>query len=538
MLGNSGYKFVTHWVMVKPFKSDGQVRSGKLQVQTAILRIPAQSWLRYRAPDVDGCWVRAAGSDRTLQFRQISGDIVQRNKTSALASFKFSVSEVDPIRLGKKLSGSLTRQDNLNPLRKGHFADDYRLKGFQQDRHISISLRSVKFDTYLQIIDEQTGKIVARNDDAGSQNTNSRVPFVAKAGVTYRIRVTSYKAREKGTYTLIATSNPFDRDYGYGLVDAAAAVAQSIRQDPFKPMSDLGGDRWNLDLINAPEAWANGYTGRGIVVAVLDTGVDYTHPDLAKNIWLNADEIPNNGLDDDQNGFVDDSRGWNFVDGGNNDPMDVDAHGTHVAGAIAATHNTFGVTGVAYDAQIMPIRVIGGKDDYSLTQFDANVAAGIRYAVQNGANVINMSLGNNPGDPAMPKTLAALKFARRAGVIAVMASGNEKENGAMLPIDPALYSRRNLGIAVGAINRNQTIAEFSNPAGNRPMDFFVAPGVNIRSTVPDGRYERLDWSGTSMATPHVAGVIALMLSANPNLTPDRVEQILRKTAHSEKLKLP
>ncbi|MBE9177887.1 S8 family serine peptidase [Oculatella sp. LEGE 06141] len=333
------------------------------------------------------------------------------------------------------------------------------------------------------------------------------------------------KASKKAT---LRASRSFGFSYGYGLVDAAAAVAQSIGLSRFANLADRGGNYWGADLINAPEVWAQGYTGQGIVVAVIDSGIDYTHPDLQSNIWVNRNEIPDNGIDDDSNGFIDDVRGWSFVDTDSNNPMDLDSHGTHVAGTIAAANNGFGVTGIAYDAKIMPIRAIGGKDDRSLAKFDANVAAGIRYAVQNGANVISMSIGSNPGNAPMRQTEAALKYARQVGAIAVMAAGNERRSGTRRPIEPAFYAMKDLGIAVGAVGKNKTVADFSNPAGNKRLDFVVAPGINVESTLPNGLYDR--YSGTSMATPHVAGVVALMLSANPNLTPTQVETILTSTS--------
>ncbi|NJR40538.1 MAG: S8 family serine peptidase [Leptolyngbyaceae cyanobacterium CSU_1_4] len=156
------------------------------------------------------------------------------------------------------------------------------------------------------------------------------------------------------------------------------------------------------------------------------------------------------------------------------------------------------------------------------------MAAGIRYAVNNGARVLNISLGNDPGDAPLVETRLALKYARQFGAIAVMASGNERLEGATRPIDPAFYAVQGLGIAVGAVTRKRALADFSNPAGNRPLSFVVAPGVGIRSTTLEEKYDVL--SGTSMATPHVAGVVALMLSANPRLTATQVEKILTTTA--------
>jgi subtilisin family serine protease len=143
-------------------------------------------------------------------------------------------------------------------------------------------------------------------------------------------------------------------------VNANAAVSSTLnRSNPFPALPDLGGTNWALDVINAPEVWNQNITGNGIVVAVVDSGVDYTHPDLDGNIWRNAGEIAGNGIDDDRNGYIDDIRGWDFVASDNN-PMDLDfdGHGTHIAGAIAAERNNFGITGVAPNAKIMPVRVL------------------------------------------------------------------------------------------------------------------------------------------------------------------------------------
>jgi subtilisin family serine protease len=448
-------------------------------------------------------------------------------------------------------SGRLTWSDRLNPRRRRRFFDDFRLRDVQAGDRIRVTLTSPRLDPYLQLIDAKTGKVIRQNDDISIYNTNSRLTFVAQRGRDYRLRVTSYGAQEVGAYRLVSqkvggsTPNPitptpptvpnpnpprpnplFDRSYGYGLVNAAAAVGAAIDQQPFGNVTDLGGTSWGLDMVNAPEVWNQGYTGQDIVVAVLDTGVDYRHNDL--NLWRNIDEIAGNGIDDDNNGYIDDVRGWTFVDTDNNNPMDRDGHGTHVAGAIAALNNNRGATGVAPDAKIMPVKVIGGRDDGFPGRFDRNVADGIRYAVDNGANVINLSLGTYPGEPTMTRTRNALQYARRNGAVVVMASGNERLEGAQRPIEPALFAQNDLGIAVGAVNRSRTVAGFSNPAGNTPLDFVVAPGVNIYSTVTRNRYD--SYSGTSMASPYVAGVAALMLDANPSLSPAQVEEILKATA--------
>jgi subtilisin family serine protease len=313
----------------------------------------------------------------------------------------------------------------------------------------------------------------------------------------------------------IAEISKFSSTYGYGSVDAARAIARAIGQEALVAAPN-SSESWNLVSVKAPTAWANGFTGQGIVVAVVDSGVAYTHPDLDRNIWVNRDEIANNGIDDDRNGYIDDIRGWDFASN-DNDPMDANGHGTHVAGIIAAENNGTGVTGVAYNAQIMPVRVLNASGQGSSTA----VAAGIRYAADNGADVINLSLGG--GSFSRP-IQTAIEYATQLGALVVMAAGNEDQNQ---PTFPANLADR-WGITVGAIDRTDRIASFSNLAGATPLNYVVAPGVSVNSTYLNNRYRSL--SGTSMAAPHVAGVAALALSANPNLAPRDLANILIETA--------
>ncbi|MDJ0509055.1 MAG: S8 family serine peptidase [Crocosphaera sp.] len=307
---------------------------------------------------------------------------------------------------------------------------------------------------------------------------------------------------------------------GYGLINAAAAVAEAINQEPFADVPDLGGDSWGADLVKAPEVWNAGYTGEGVVVAVLDTGVDRNHNDLKDNIWKNTGEIAGNGIDDDENGFVDDVYGWNFASD-HNDTLDVHSHGTHVAGTIAGIKNDFGVTGIAYDAQIMPVKVLGddGSGSYE------GVAQGIRYAADNGADVINMSLGGSYDSDAVR---LAVEYAANKGVIVVSAAGNDSDTTTMGHY-PAAYATE-WGLAVGAVDDNNNMAYFSNHVGETKLSYITAPGVDVLSTTPNNSYD--SYSGTSMAAPHVAGVIALMLEANPYLTDAQVRQIVAATAEN------
>ncbi|QLE54695.1 CARDB domain-containing protein [Nostoc sp. TCL26-01] len=317
----------------------------------------------------------------------------------------------------------------------------------------------------------------------------------------------------------------FNSTTGYGLINAAAAVAKALGQSTFADVPNLGGDDWAADMVKAPEVWAKGYTGQGVIVAVIDSGVDYTHPDLSANAWKNTKEIAGNGKDDDGNGYIDDVYGWNFVSN-NNTPLDDNHHGTHVAGTIAAVKNSFGVTGIAYNAKIMAVKVLDSDGNGN----SGAIANGIRYAVNNGARVINLSLGGS----ASTDEQSAIQYAASKGAIVVIAAGND---GGADPLYPARYANQ-WGLAVGAVFYNRTLTDFSNRPGTTPLAYVTAPGayftgdddlgIGIYSTLPGGQYGFL--RGTSMAAPQVSGVIALMLSAKNTLTDAQVRQIVTSTS--------
>jgi subtilisin family serine protease len=484
---------------------------------------------------------RSQGFKRSsnLSFKKSQQDLPTNSETDVLTG----LDKGDPLvnrtksispRTVRTRYGSLNSNDSLNPTRRDRYKDDYNLD-MREGGRVQINLNSNNFDAYLQIIDPRTGRVLAEDDDSGP-GVNSQLTLTTQAGVDYTVRVTSFSRRATGDYTLITntgvnppnptptpspspTPNPgrFNSSYGYGLVDAASAVANVRGTSRFADVPDLGGNNWGNDLVKAPEVWARGFTGRNVTVAVVDTGVDHTHLDLDANIWTNSREVSGNGVDDDGNGFVDDMRGWNFVSNSNN-AMDDQGHGTHVAGTIAGENNGTGVTGVAYDAKIMPVKVLNSRGSGS----SESVAAGIRYAAANGADVINLSLGSDfPSSPIEQ----AVRYATEQGSVVVMASGN---SAGAAPGYPARYATQ-YGISVGAVDRNRSLAYFSNRAGSDSrLQHVVAPGVNVYSTLPGNRYA--SYNGTSMATPHVAGVAALMLSANSNLTPEQTRQMITGSA--------
>ena len=292
--------------------------------------------------------------------------------------------------------------------------------------------------------------------------------------------------------------------------------AKPVEPNPIKRLPDVanfGGSRqWGLDAIGAPEAWAQGYSGQGVTVAIVDTGVDLDHPDLMHSIYVNPGELAGNGIDDDGNGYVDDVHGYDFAD---RDAIanDTHGHGTHVAGTVAAANNGVGATGVAPNATIIPVRVLGNGTGNS-----TDVAAGIRYAANLGADIINLSLGGGYSTAIG----AAIDYARSVGSFVVAAAGNR---GASVPDYPARFSATDANvISVGAYSSSGTKAGFSNRVGNSRAIQIDAPGVGIYSTYLGGRYGTM--SGTSMAAPHVSGLAALILSAKQNLTPAALRQLL------------
>lgn len=269
--------------------------------------------------------------------------------------------------------------------------------------------------------------------------------------------------------------------------------------------------------IDAPEAWEIS-TGSDVVVAVIDTGVDYTHPDLANNMWTNPGEIAGNGIDDDNNGFVDDVHGWDFVNN-DADPMDDNNHGTHVAGTIAADgNNGIGIAGVNWSAEIMALKFLnssGSGSTYGAIQ-------ALNYATMMGVPISNNSWGGGGYSTALHD---AIEAAGQAGQLVVAAAGNDGTNNDSSPHYPSNYTLDNV-LSVAATDRNDKLASFSN-YGATSVDL-AAPGVSIYSTVAGGGYA--SFSGTSMATPHVAGAAALLLSAEPGLSPTEIKDRLMGTA--------
>jgi len=253
--------------------------------------------------------------------------------------------------------------------------------------------------------------------------------------------------------------------------------------------------------IDGPEAWDDRNDASDVVVADIDTGVDYNHEDLKDNMWVNAAEATGTpGVDDDGNGFVDDIYGWDFVNNDNN-PMDDNDHGTHTSGTIGAVgDNGKGVTGVCWNVQIMALKFLNASGSGSTT----NAIKCIEYAKMMGAHLSSNSWGGGGSSQALKDAIA------KGPPLFIAAAGNSNQNTDINPHYPSSYDLRNI-ISVAATDHNDKRAWFSN-YGPKSVDL-GAPGMNIMSTVPGG-YQG-GWQGTSMAAPHVAGVAALLWSELP-----------------------
>jgi subtilisin family serine protease len=279
-----------------------------------------------------------------------------------------------------------------------------------------------------------------------------------------------------------------------------ARTAQVATGDP------RTADQWPLDgdgPMGVTSAWRQ-TKGAGLTVAIVDSGADLGHPDLAPNLWTNPGEVPGNGVDDDGNGYVDDVHGYDFVEG-DGTPQDGNGHGTHVAGIVGARGgNGIGGAGVAWNVKLMIVRVLDAAAQGTTT----DVARGIRYAVDDGARIVNLSLA---GPSSTPDLQDAVQYAQARGVLIVVAAGNDGADLAGAPTYPAAYGEDDV-LGVAATRRDGGLSGVSDYG---PGADLAAPGEEVLSTALGGGYE---WrTGTSMAAPEVTGALVLIAAARPDL---------------------
>ena len=402
-----------------------------------------------------------------------------------------------PLTIGESIDGELEQQGDR----------DWFAVSLQAEKHYEFSLNGKSLTDPVLTLRNKEGLEISINDDHG-EGLNSLIAHQASTSEIFFLDVGSYDNQLIGTYTINATEvdldlEGFSPENGFGLVNAKRAF-EKLSNTILAETPQLGGNLWSLENINAPDVWYGdginkGATGSEVVVAVVDTGVDLDHSEFKDRLVSGYDFVENDSVADDGNG-----------------------HGTHVAGTIAGANDGFGVTGVAHDAAIMPIRVLD-DNGYGWT---SDIIAGTRWAAENGADVINLSLGGGGYSQSMADTVA---YASSLGAVVVMAAGN---SGFASPDYPAAYAV-NHGIAVGAVDQQDSMAGFSNRAGSSVINYVTAPGVDIFSAIPNDSYGNL--SGTSMAAPHVAGVAALLKSYDQNISSDRIEDLLIGTASNSNL---
>lgn len=301
-------------------------------------------------------------------------------------------------------------------------------------------------------------------------------------------------------------------------------VVPNIKMHSFAiPNDPQISKQWSLTKINAEAAWKLSIGSKKVVVAVIDTGIDTSHEDLQSNLWVNTKEVAGDGKDNDDNGYIDDVNGWDFL-GNDNNPMDETGaqnpgHGSHCAGIVGAVgNNEKGISGMNQVVSLMPLRFLGADGSGDLM----NAIKAIDYAIANGAQVISASFGATVPEAGAKPLIEAIDRAAAKGVIMVAAAANDGKNNDQVSVYPA--NAKNL-ISVAASDSDDKKPSWSN-YGQKKVHL-ASPGKDILSTLPKNKYGNL--SGTSMATPLVAGLVADMLSLDPNLTLDQTRALLQTT---------
>jgi subtilisin family serine protease len=402
--------------------------------------------------------------------------------------------------------------------KNGEYVPGVMLVKFKDFAEISVVSKNNIFSTGISSIDQILAEnrvfscTKVFNNETRTENEKENPVKVGLTGqVPALFNIYRLEADKSADIGKIINDLQMDSNVEYAEPDYLVYSLGNLETIPNDPL--YSQQPW-LVTINAPPAWDSVTGDTTQVIAIIDTGVDWTHPDLAPNIWRNVDEIPGNNMDDDNNGFTDDVRGWDFINNDNN-PADDNSHGTHVAGIAAAKgNNGIGITGVAWNAKIMPVKILQSSG----TGATSGIATAINYAATNGATVINLSLGYYTESQTVK---AALQNAYSTAVL-VAAAGNDgycicNDCQYCFSMFPACYP-----FVIGVMASGPG-ADFSNFDPSGPATFsdnqeynyeIAAPGVNILSTLPFGTYGL--YSGTSMAAPMVAGAVALMKSYDPD----------------------
>ena len=399
--------------------------------------------------------------------------------------------------------------------------------------------------------DSVPGEILVRfrTGAAATKQPASSVLTLRAAGTDVPVRVERFEASEAVEGLRLAHVAPEQTEAAIVALrarpDVLYAEPNFIRHKSATPSDPRFNELWGLQNtgqsggaagadIGAVQAWDTTTGSRNVVVAVIDEGIDVNHPDLQQNIWRNPGEIPNNGVDDDGDGYVDDVNGFDFVhndgtvfDGANDATNETDAHGTHVAGTIGAVgNNGVGVVGVNWQVSLMSLKFLGADGGTTSDLLRALAYAKLmrdRWVSSGGTQGANVRVTNNSygGAGYSQAEFDAISALNDSGILFVAAAGNESEDNNTVHAYPATYDLPNI-ISVAALDRTDKLASFSN-RGARTVHL-GAPGAAVLSTTPNNTYSYFD--GTSMASPHVAGTAALVLAAHPDFTLARLRAAL------------
>jgi len=385
----------------------------------------------------------------------------------------------------------------------GYIQQEYLIKTTSQSRAVALSLASeviVSPKPLLETPDGDWFKVVYYGRKEGLSSLESRMSLADG--------VISFEPNFSWSTLGSASTTPKDDDRSGPRPERPPRLPRRGRSDP------LLQKVWSLEKIGAREAWKISNNSSNLIVGVIDSGVDYNHEDLVNNIWRNPAEVPNDGIDNDGNGYVDDVLGWDFLND-DNLPWDDNGHGTHTAGILGATGgNGVGLSGISQRTSILPLKFLSGSGEG--TTEDAIRA--IQYAVALGARVLSNSWGGETYSRALEDAIAS---AGRNDVLFVAAAGNDASDNDALPMYPAAYALPNV-LSVAATDRNDHLADFSN-YGYATVHL-AAPGDFIWSTTPADKYSVM--SGTSMACPLAAGAAGLLRSLRPDLNALEIKEIL------------
>ena len=424
----------------------------------------------------------------TVQAGQKTTKVVQMGNIKGKATGTYEYMGIRTKSFASKINPAQSTEKTVDPYLANHHADRL-IVGFKDGHTTFANLAGLNTSVTLE---RTLGK--ARTPGSGK---------LALEGMNISL------VKTNGNESLKSVAEKLSRDPAVAYVEPDYIVNRTANSnDP------LLSQQWALPKIKAAEAWKMTKGSHTVSVAIIDTGIDYRHPDLQGNIWKNPGEIADNGKDDDGNGYIDDIYGWDFSNN-DNDPMDGHGHGTHVAGSIAAaTNNGKLIAGVAWHTKMAGLKFLSDSGRGSTSgAIDA-----VAYSAAMGFKVSNNSWGGGGKSLALK---AAIEKAAKTGQLFCASAGNSRHDNDRSPHYPSSYDCENI-ISVAASDISDRLASFSC-YGKNSVDL-AAPGVRILSLLPNNK--TASWSGTSMATPHVAGAAALIFSVNPNAGYAEVKELI------------